>query len=78
MSRIRRHSPFPHHWPVHVAGSQALGLRGSAVRGSGVQGPGVCPAPAADSGVKSAAAPRPDGALAAAPWLGLHYEAEGT
>ena len=76
MSRIRRHSPF--HWPVHVAGIQALGLRGSAVRGSGVQGPGVCPAPAADSGVTSAAAPRPDCQLAAAPWLGLHYEAEGT
>ena len=73
MSRIRRHSPFPHHWPVHVAGIQALGSRGSAVQGSG-----ACPTPAADSGVTSAAAPRPDGQLAAAPWLGLHYEAEGT
>ena len=68
MSGMRRHSPYPNHWPVHVAGMQALGLTG----------PGVCPAPACASGEPPSAAQRSDGALTAAPWLGLHYETENS
>jgi hypothetical protein len=68
MTGMRRHSHYPHHWPVHVAGMQALEWKG----------PGVCPAPASASGEPPSAAQRSDGELTAAPWLGLHYETDNS
>lgn len=67
MSRIRHHRPFPHRWPVQVAGAQS----------PGVQGSGACPAPAAACEVLSAALQPANGELTASPWLGPHYEKEG-
>lgn len=67
MSRIRRHSAFPHRWTVQVAGVQSPGSQGS----------GACPAPAAACEVLSAALQPANGELTASPWLGLHYETEG-
>jgi hypothetical protein len=69
MSRVRRHSTIPHRWPVQAAGRQTPGSQGSGV---------VCPVPAA-AGEELPAAPQPSGGeLTASPWLGLHYETEGT
>ncbi|MCB5294166.1 hypothetical protein [Arthrobacter sp. SO3] len=68
MSRIRHHSAFPHHWPVQVAGMQTPGSQGS----------GVCRVPAADCDVRPSAPQPAGGELTASPWLGLHYETEGT
>lgn len=67
MSRIRRHSAFPHRWPVQLAGAQSPGVQGSGAR----------PAPAAAREVLSAALQPANGELTASPRLGLHYETEG-
>jgi hypothetical protein len=67
----RRHSAFPHHWPIHVAGTRILGPQGS-----GMYGSAGCLVPAADTG-EPPATPRPStGELTASPWLGLHYDTE--
>ena len=67
MSRVRRHSAFPHRWPLLVAGMHPPGSQGSGVRRA--------PAEACEG---LPAAPQPaTGELTASPWLGLHYETEG-
>lgn len=67
----RRHSAFPLHWPIHVAGTRIPGSQGSDMYGSA-----GCLVPAA--GTREApATPRPfTGELTASPWLGLHYDTE--
>lgn len=67
----RRQTSFPHHWPIHVAGLQGLGVQGPGTHLTAEAGE---MSPAASPAVSG----RFDGGeLTASPWLGLHYGTEG-
>lgn len=69
----RRQTSFPHHWPIHVAGLQSLGMHGPGTHLTGEAGEAGEISPAA---CQPPPGPSNGGGLAAAPWLGLHYAIE--